>query len=221
MVDECPTFLPLTCAPRGGSVEVSLASWTHTTNEARFGSVHIDSLMRKATLAVPVPCTLLVLSPCPRRPPLSALCDVLRYFFLLSSNMEYSDPWSFQAVRSLPLPLSFESMVSAEPAKACWMGGRGFEAISNSANFGRTWKMFTRAALNTCSDGGIATARFVFSVRRVMKNIKRPVFICISAKLALPAGMFVCLLWAVSVENPEKGMRGCIRHALFVRLQYA
>jgi hypothetical protein len=74
------------------------------------------------------------------------------------------------------------------------MGGRGFEAISSSANLGRTWKMLTRAALKTCSDGGIATARLVFSVSRVMKNMKRPVLICISAKFALPAGMLVCLL---------------------------
>lgn len=85
-------------------------------------------------------------------------------------------------------------MVSADPAKACWIGGRGLAAMSSSANFGRTWKMLTRAALKTCSEGGIATARLVFSVRRVMKNMKRPVLICISAKFALPAGMLVCFL---------------------------
>ena len=55
--------------------------------------------------------------------------------------------------------------------------------------------MLTRAALKTCSDGGIETAKFVFSVKRVMKNMNLPVFICNSAKLALPAGMPVCFLF--------------------------
>jgi hypothetical protein len=38
-------------------------------------------------------------------------------------------------------------------------------------------------------------ARFVFSVRRVMKNMKPLAFIWSSAKFAEPAGMPVCFLF--------------------------
>ena len=84
------------------------------------------------------------------------------------------------------------------------------------------------AALKTCSEGGIEAARLVFSVRRVMKNMKRPVLICISAKFALPAGMPVCLLWGVLVWSWKgagglcSGWRGRIslRHGLLVCFQY-
>ena len=66
--------------------------------------------------------------------------------------------------------------------------------MSSWAKRGRASVLFMRAGLKFCSVGGLAADRFVFSVRRVMKNMKRPVLICISAKLALPAGMPVCLL---------------------------
>ena len=74
--------------------------------------------------------------------------------------------------------------------------------MSNSAKRGRAKVMFMRAALKICSEGGMAAAKFVFSVSRVMKNMKRPVLICISAKFALPAGMPVCFL-----SNPHVRFR--------------
>lgn len=60
--------------------------------------------------------------------------------------------------------------------------------------------MLSRAVLNIPSCGGSTTARFVFSVKRVMKNMKPLALICISAKFALPAGIPVCLLYRVSVS---------------------
>lgn len=45
-------------------------------------------------------------------------------------------------------------------------------ATSNAAKFGTAMAMFKRAALKMCSAGGIHTAKLVFSVSRVMKNMK-------------------------------------------------
>jgi len=71
-------------------------------------------------------------------------------------------------------------------------------ATSSSANLGRARAILTRAALKICSAGGMHAAKFVFSVSRVMKNMKPLALIWSSAKLALPAGMPVCLLRSAS-----------------------
>ena len=67
--------------------------------------------------------------------------------------------------------------------------------MSKSANRCLAAKMLALAAVKACSEAGMEAARLVFSVSRTMKNMNRPVLICISAKFALPAGIPVCLLF--------------------------
>lgn len=90
---------------------------------------------------------------------------------------------------------------------------------SSSANFGLTFMMFAFAALRYCSEGGMTTAMFMFSVRRMMKKKKREVLSSKSAMWAEEAEMDMCFLCSISFEKTlgtcrcdgETSERGCGR----------
>ena len=90
--------------------------------------------------------------------------------------------------------------------------------MSSAANLDLASWMLMRAALKVCSEGGMDAARFVFSVSRVMKNMKRPVLIWSSAKLALPAGMPVCFLQWTGSGAFGHITAGGLRDGLLMRL---